>query len=404
MYEFKKRECTLGCRGKAEFTELPNPIFLLSGKNKMTQDPYLEWLSESHYQPCCTQLLPLIFVSTTWKSLGNGKTAVTGYYLHASYRISEKSVLFRTCSKSTLTTHSLKTKLTSYSLVLEHSLEEIMDWRIRETNRSENLSNLESLPVEGREETPEKPITPAAEHGLWDQHVLHRASGWKGSTAATGEATCHQHDGIPSRGCETATVGNLGWCRGMGHHWCNWLLPQAKVFMWLKVSHSVTLSSYLQIIQDFLGPLAPSAPSIVWVFVTSDLVEKRDLTLKPPTARVAGHSKTLADRWLRDRCAQWLLTQGEESSSYSLLFSYPKSSLWMWHCDTEAGKGISNDSHNPYTLEDCWPASGTMTASPLSRPTNHPINYFWVGTHTTTLIRAQRSHHESRLSPCITEI
>lgn len=33
-------------------------------------------------------------------------------------------------------------------------------------NRSENLSNLESLPVEGREETPEKPITPAAEHGL----------------------------------------------------------------------------------------------------------------------------------------------------------------------------------------------------------------------------------------------
>lgn len=63
----------------------------------------------------------------------------------------------------------------------------------------------------------------------------------------------------------------------------------------------------------------------------------------------------------------------------------------MWHCATEAGKGISNDSHNPYTLEDCWPASGTMTASPLSHPTNHPINYFWVGTHTTTLIRAQRS-------------
>ena len=81
-------------------------------------------------------------------------------------------------------------------------------------NRSEHLSNLESLPVEGREETPEKPITPAAEHGL-------RPACATQSIRVEGKHSCHQHDGIPSRGCETATVGNLGWCRGMSHHWCN---------------------------------------------------------------------------------------------------------------------------------------------------------------------------------------
>ena len=47
-------------------------------------------------------------------------------------------------------------------------------------SRSKNLPNLGPLLVECREETLEKPMTTAPEHGLWDLHVFSRATGQKG--------------------------------------------------------------------------------------------------------------------------------------------------------------------------------------------------------------------------------
>lgn len=41
MYEFKKRECTLGCRDKAEFTELPQSHFSSQWKEQDDPGPLL---------------------------------------------------------------------------------------------------------------------------------------------------------------------------------------------------------------------------------------------------------------------------------------------------------------------------------------------------------------------------